>query len=319
MSSILIGGVVIYICYLKIDATFTDYFVKTLQTIGEERSRQVKLFLEGKQNRVVDFSSDGFIKNSLYDIKRGNNVKETVEKLNHHLVTNKMPIDKYFYGVFALGVNGVVVASTDEALIGLDLAADPLYLEGRNRAYVKNLSYDVIANVKSFVLSAPVIRENEFVGVIAIKMLPDTLMDTVFRENNFSERLVTYVIDKDGYLVTPSKFLEGENKGILTQIVDTENTKKCLKDVRDTVSTGKGHELGKEDPVFFVDYRGIDVIGTHHIIPEMNWCLLAEIDYSVAWEGKKDGFKTVIIILFAGAGIAALFNFFIAKRKKSNE
>lgn len=312
---IIICSATFYYSYSKFNDIFTDYSINFLHSIGESRAEQVKLFLDGKQNRVVDFSSDGFIKNSLYDIKHNRNKEETMERLSYHLIVNKLPVDKHFYKVMTLGMNGVVVASTDNASIGADLAGDPVFLEGRNSPYVKSLSYDDISDVKSLVLAAPVLRENEFVGVVVIKMLPDVLMDIVTRKNNFSETAETYIINENGYLITPSRFLEGENKGILTQIIDTENSRKCLKDLGEYMETSMVHQF-ENDPVMFVDYRGGDAIGSHHIIPGVNWCLLAEVDGAIIWEGGKRGLATMLFLLFVSAGLVVLvIGFFVAGRK----
>lgn len=315
---IVICGAALYYSYSKFNAIFTDYSINFLHSIGESRAEQVKLFLEGKQNRVVDFSSDGFIKNSLYDIKHNRNKEETMEKLSHHLTANKLPVDKHFYKVMALGINGVVVASTDNASIGADLAGDTVFLEGRTRPYVKSLSYDDISDVKSLVLAAPVLRENEFVGVVAIKMLPDVLMDMMMSENNLSETTETYIINEYGYLITPSRFLEGENRGILTQIIDTENSKKCLKDLDEYIETGIVHQF-ENDPALFVDYRGEYVIGNHHIISGVNWCLLAEADKTTIWEGGKRGLAAAFFLLLVSVGLAVLVAVFFAARRKNFE
>lgn len=315
---IVICGAALYYSYSKLNAIFTDYSINFLYSIGESRAEQVKLFLEGKQNRVVDFSSDGFIKNSLYDIKHSRNKEETMEKLSYHLTVNKLPVDKHFYKVMTLGINGAVVASTDDASVGVDFAGDPVFLEGRTRPYVKSLSYDDVSNVKSFVLAAPVLRENEFVGVVVIKMLPDVLMDIMTRENNLGERVETYIINENGYLVTPSRFLEGKNKGILTQIIDTENSKKCLKDLDEYMEKGAVHQF-ENDPTMFVDYKGEYAIGSHHIIPEVNWCLLAEADKTTTWVGGKRGLVAALFLLFIGVGLVVLHGGLLVAGRKNVE
>lgn len=315
--SLLIGAVGVSIFYSKMNVSLTDHLGRELQMMGDARAEQVRLFLEGKENRVVDFSSDGFIKNSLYDIKYNRDKKETMNRLSNHLIVNKLPVDEDFYKVFALGINGVVVASTDDASIGQDMAGDTVFLTGKNRPYVESLSYDNVSNVKSFVLSAPVIRENEFVGVIVIKMLPDAMMDIMAKKSSFGEELDAYIINKDGYLITPSRFLGKGNGGILTQVVDTENSGKCLRDVEELVNTGEFHKSDKEMPMSFVDYRGADVIGAHQVIPKINWCLLSEVDRSVVWDGWRSIFVMATALIFLGAGVASLLVFLIIRRKIS--
>lgn len=312
--SLLIGTVGASIFYSKLNVSLTDHMVRELQMISDARAEQIRLFLEGKENRVVDFSSDGFIKNSLYDIKYNRDKKETMNRLSDHLIVNKLPVDEHFYKVFALGINGVVVASTDDVSIGQDMAGDTIFLTGKSRPYVESLSYDNVSNVKSLVLSAPVILENEFVGVIVVKMLPDALMDIMAKENSLSEELDAYIINRNGYLITPSIFLGKDNKGILTQSVDTENSIKCLKDVEDLVDTGEFHKSEKETPMSFVGYRGADVIGTHQVIPKINWCLLSEVERSVVWDGWRSIFTLAGALIFVGSGVVSLVGFLIMRK-----
>lgn len=312
--SLLIGTVGASIFYSKLNVSLTDHKGRELQMIGDARAEQVRLFLEGKENRIVDFSSDGFIKNSLYDIKYNRDKKETMNRLSTHLIVNKLPVDEHFYKVFALGINGVVVASTDDVSIGQDMAGDTIFLTGKNRPYVESLSYDTVSNVKSLVLSAPVIRENEFVGVIVVKMLPDALMDIMAKENSLSEELDAYIINKDGYLITPSRFLGKDNKGVLTQVVDTENSGKCLKDVEEFVDTGELHKSENDRPMSFVGYRGEDVIGAHQVIPKINWCLLAEVGRSVVWDGWRSVLMLVGALVFVGSAGISLAGFLIMRK-----
>lgn len=312
--SLLIGTVGAFIFYSKLNVSLTDNMGRELQMISDARAEQIRLFLEGKENRVVDFSSDGFIKNSLYDIKHNKDKKETMNRLSAHLIVNKLPVDEHFYKVFALGINGVVVASTDDMSIGQDMAGDTIFLKGKNRPYVESLSYDNVSNVKSLVLSAPVIRENEFVGVIVIKMLPNAMMDIMSKKSSFSEVLDVYIINKDGYLITPSIFLGRDNGGILTQVVDTENSRKCLEDVEKLIDSGELHKFEKEMLMFFVGYRGEDVIGAHQVIPNINWCLLSEVERSVVWDGWRSIFILIGALIFVGSGIVSLAGFLIMRK-----
>lgn len=316
LFSMAVGGVTVMYANIKVEDAFWDHMARHLYSIGEARAEQVNLFLGGKQNRAVDFSSDGFIKDSLYKIKNGENTKEAAEKLRAHLIVNKLPVDKSFYKVLALGASGAVVASTDKESVGLDMSGDPVFMEGRSRPYVKNLSYDSVAGVKSLVLSAPVLRNNEFVGVIAIKMLPDILMDIMTKKSDVGERFETYIINKDGYLVTPSAFLDGENRGILTQLVDSENSKNCLKKIERNKANNNGEFFGEDNElVNFVDFRGEDVIGTYYIIPSMNWCLLAEAEKAEVSDDRWGRVATVWAVLIAGSFIAALIELLIAGQK----
>lgn len=145
-------------------------------------------------------------------------------------------------------------------------------------------------------------------------MIPDALSDITTERVGLGETGEVYVVNRESLLVTPSRFLQGEDKGILVQIVNTENSVKCLLDIKKHIFEGKPHRY-EDDPIIFVDYRGEDVIGTHHIIPEMKWCLLAEIDKVETWGGKRtELIMGYLIILFIATFLAAAVGFFMGMR-----
>ena len=106
-------------------------------------------------------------------------------------------------------------------------------------------------------------------------------------------------------MVSPSRFTEGV---ILEQKVDTVNVEKC-----------RLHEDRKDVPLeekvsIFPDYRGVNVLGTHECICQMQWCLLAEVDEKEALAplGKIKGL--FVIVTFSLPVIAWLIGIFISTR-----
>ena len=83
-----------------------------------------------------------------------------------------------------------------------------------------------------------------------------------------------YLVDENLFLLTPSHFLKGENKGVLTQVVDTENVQNCFNE------TFPGHMYAEEPIIIipFLNYMGEEVLGTHREIFETGWCLLIEVN-----------------------------------------
>lgn len=308
------SSVIILYSFAGLEEILTARIHSHLETTARAKADQVEIFLQGKKDRAVDFSSDGFIKNSLYKIKNDIDIEETTEALTRHLIINKLPVDKYFLEVFVLDTKGIIVSSTnDNTPIGFDFSNDMLYLKGKSEPFVKDLFFDEYLKKKILILAAPVLREGKFVGVVAMKMLPDALSDITTERTGLGETGESYIVNRESFLITPSRFLRGGDKGILVQIVNTENSVKCLIDLEDYVSKGKPHGY-ENDPIIFNDYRGEKVIGAHHIIPEMNWCLLAEIDKAETWGGEKARIiMSYLIILFIIAFFAAPFGFFIGR------
>ncbi len=70
---ILFVGLVLFVtAYRSGKQTFQNQVINDLEILVNVRKDQVNSFLDSIKNRVVDFSSDGFIQNSVLDIERGN-------------------------------------------------------------------------------------------------------------------------------------------------------------------------------------------------------------------------------------------------------
>ena len=109
----------------------------TLTVIAEAYEGQVYQFLEKAKIRARDFASDGFIRTQMQKAIRGN--ASAIGKLNKHIVRNKLVLDKTINTISILSLEGRVVASTNNAEIGMDLSREACFEEGKNSvAIVEN-------------------------------------------------------------------------------------------------------------------------------------------------------------------------------------
>jgi len=249
---------------------------QSFKSIALSRSAHVKTFLKLIKSRAIDFSSDGKIKDCLYYLP-DNQEKCTYEDLTNHLIINKLPVDENLYGVFVLDKNGQVVGTTNSAKnIKKDFSSDPVFLEGKKNVYINDIFFDQEFNHVGIFVSVPVIRANEFVGVIVNRIKPDFLYEILMDRTGIGSTGETYLVNKDGYIISPSRF---RNDVILKQKVDTENLKQCFQSFTksDSDQELKKHEKD-EIPDVFIDYRGKQVLATHGHLDEVNWCLSAKID-----------------------------------------
>ena len=277
LFSSLVTGVVlgVYSLYLE-----RESLVRNTQTNLEEvailKSEQVQEFLEATKARVVDFSSDGLIKNSLVKINNEFGSIQTMENLSNHLIVNKLPIEKDFYGVIVLDVNGKVVGTTNpKEDFGTDFSDNHMFLMGIKQPHLMEVMYDEGFGHKGIAISAPVLKEEKPLGVVVIKIQPDSFYGITSGGIKLGETGEIYIINKDKFLITPSRFLEGEG-GVLVQKIDDENSRACFDE------GVIGHPERDEPAISFLDYRGEEVIGTHREVLDINWCLVAKIDKSEA-------------------------------------
>ncbi len=291
-----------------------EHIQEHLESVAELKAQQVKFFLEAKKGRIVDFSSDGFIKNSLIKL-RDNLSEETMEKLNNHLIVNKMSIDEDIYEIMVFDVNGEVVGTTDPEEPSYNEFNDLIFLEGKKGIYIKEVFYDKEFEKEVLTFSNPILDGEEFLGVIVIKIPLEILAEITTEKTGFGETDEVYIVNNEKFLLTPSKFLKGENKGILTQIVDTENSRDCLEDLEEFLEVGVTEiEEHEEEILIFKDYRGEDVFGSHNYIEEIRWCLLVEIDKSEAIDIPRIKFiRNQIMISIFFLVFFTLVGFFIGK------
>ena len=142
-------------------ASLEKHIENHLQTAVKARAKHIETFLELKKARIIDFSSDGFIKNSLAALKdRDIDSIQVMDDLSEHLIVNKLPVDKEAYEVFVLDPNGKIVGTTNPGKeFGEDFSTDSLFSEGKKGAFIKDAFFDKEFEQNALALSAPVLKE----------------------------------------------------------------------------------------------------------------------------------------------------------------
>ena len=314
VAALVFGG---YSVYLERKSIIQDTY-EHLKNIVESKAENVNSFLEAKKARAVDFSSDGFIKSSLIKLEQGEDFLQISEDLKNHLEVNKMPIEENIYELYVLDANGEEVAETEhEKPEGYEEAKheelEELYLNGKNKPYVKEVFYDEEFGAIGMAFSAPITSNGNFLGVIIIKIFPGELGEVVERGIEIKGTEEVYIINKEEFLVTPSRFLRGEG-GVLIQKIDTRNSKACFKDFEK--HEGDIKELEEHEKKIigsFKDYKGDEVLGVHKHMPEIGACLLAEIEIEKVNNLLKNFIKNQIIISLILVAIFSLMGFFTGK------
>ena len=248
----------------------------TLTVIAEAYEGQVYQFLERAKIRAQDFASDGFIRTQLQKAIHGNT--SAINKLNKHLIKNKIVLDKTINTISILSLEGRVVASTNDAEIGRDLSKEACFEEGKsaitigeNRAGHRGLPEITISTtIFTKETGRPI---GMIVNYILISELNKLLTGEYVKEfgaiswgkgKGAWKTLEIYLVNRDKLMITKSIFVED---AVLKQIVDTLSVNLCL-------------TSGEEMAGFYKDDRGVEVVGASMYIPSMKWALLVEIDKS---------------------------------------
>jgi diguanylate cyclase (GGDEF)-like protein/PAS domain S-box-containing protein len=270
-----------------------------LETAVQSRKHHVETFIEMMKGRMVDFSSDGYIRNCLSDLnaKRGGGC--TPEDLTNHLTKNKLPAIEELVDVFALDARGNILASTDQRHIGQNKSHESYFTQGSKRPFMGDVYFSNIFKGPVMAVSAPLTEGDNFMGVIAGNLRPQRLYDIVLNRDGLRETGEVYVVNNDGYMITPSRF---KDDVVLNQEVRTSNAQMCFAEAQGMMKSPQGMQWRKQGPVLAKGYRGVPVIGTHAYLPQTGWCLLAEID-------EKEVKVSLYDLLLAFTALGAVFAF----------
>jgi len=218
---------VLFVGFSVFKDSMREQAIKNMELIAEAQGGQLLIFLEGIEKRVVDFSSDGFIRDSVKNIISDAPNTETVRKLNRHLKVNKMSLDETIYGINVLDLSGKIIASTNETEIGKDESEDDYFIDTLNldygEAHISDVgqSYHFNVNIRSINSSAILTDKNsgEKIGVIIVYLDAKNLSDilsgeyqTILRSfSGVKGRGITtdvYLVNKNKILITKSRYPE---------------------------------------------------------------------------------------------------------------
>ena len=276
------------IFYLNARSTLKNQILRELTAIAESKKIHTLSFMNGKRGRTIDFSSDGFIRDSLVAISYSGYLGSVVTDLNMHLKENKKPLDSHLVAIAVVNMNGNVVSSTNGAMIGMDVSKYELFFESiRNNygeTYVDDTYRSSFLNEDCIFISAPLTNKHggEKIGIIINAYALEALNEITTNRVGMGETGEVYIVNRDKIMITESRFIED---AILNQVVNTEP-------VRRIVEYGKGAMTG-----IYPDYRGVSIVGASADIPEYDWILLAEMDKAEAFASLR---RMGIIALIVG-------------------
>ncbi len=260
--------------YFNARSTIERQTLDWLTAVAESKKVHTLSFLDSKKGRVVDFSSDGFIRDSLEAISSSETQSPVVNTLIRHLEVNKKPLDRHITAIAVLDINGNVVASTNKLWLGKDMSKANIFMSCVTKNYGETYigkSYSVpYLNENCIFISAPLTsrQENKTMGVIINAYNMEFLNEITTNRKGMGESGEVYIVNRDKKMITESRFIEN---AIFNQVVDTEPVRRILED-------DNGGMTG-----IYPDYRGVSIVGASIDMPEYGWILLVEVDKAEAF------------------------------------
>ena len=311
IPSVLIATVTASFCYFYIRKVVKQNIFDQLEIAASELQVNVRAFLEAKRGRTIDFSSDCFIRDCTEAITEGDDSSlYYTERLNTHLVENKLPIDPGIIEIFIVDLEGRIISSTETGDIGRD-DSDKVYFSKtvKSGSCISDLHYSPDFRQNTFEVSGLLLsRETKYpVGVIVNRYSGGTLEKIAYsgiskgsgeggRYEGLGETGEMYIVNRDRIMITESRYVAD---AVLRQLVDTEG-------VRHAFDNG----VGKTS--IYTGYRGVPILGVSRYFEDMDWVILAEKDVSEAFVPIVWLRNFFIIMGALGILIMALISIFIS-------
>ena len=210
-----------------------------------------------------------------------------IEKVNQRIKTI-IKTRKEISRMRIVDKEGIVIASSHED-IGMDKSTHEIFLKGKEGVFVGDLHLSSFTHKYVLSVSAPILLNNQFAGVLVINFDAEKeLFHITTDRTGLGETGEAYLVNKDGYMISPSRFI---NNVILKQKV-------VLRDIEEESPTEPSDILPKEEVEIIKDYRGVEVLIVHTHVPEMGWHLIAEIDTQEAFTPVTQ-LTNIFLLIFA--------------------
>jgi len=202
-----------------------------------------------------------------------------------------------------LDKEGIVIASSHEDT-GMDKSTHEIFLKGKEGAFIDDLHLSSFTHKYVLSTSAPILLNNHFAGVLVINFDADKELFHITTDyTGLGQTGEAYLINKDSYIITPSRFIKDV---ILKQKIDLTH----IQEAEDI-----GYQNISLENIIAVNrnYRGVDSLTLHKHIPEMGWCLVAEISAQEAFASITQLTNILLFVFVIILSVGIFISSFISR------
>ncbi|HTZ11311.1 MAG TPA: ATP-binding protein [Candidatus Margulisiibacteriota bacterium] len=295
------------IFYLTAKSSLQKSIYNNLSMEALSRSRHIETYLKMLKVSVGQLSKSSVLEDFLKVKNKDDGAWHQSFEVAQRRLRRTRAANPSIAEFLLLDKTGMIVLSSNDSSIGIDKSSDSFFLGAQKESYLKDIYYSEVYKEPLMAVSAPLLdsQTGELLGVLAARARLADLNSILTERTGMGDTGETYIVNRYGYMVTPSRFKED---AVLKQKV--------------------GIQYSRERPVsIYSDYRGARVLGAHEYIPQMQWQVLAEIDTKEAFAplGKLLLIFYLIIIIvpilgwLSGVYLAALITGSLHKLHKGAE
>ncbi len=301
------------VCYFFVKGQIKRDVFTELQLEAWGIQGNIESILGENLARIEDFSSDGFIRDSVKTLSISYIDQEAVRAhLNRHLEVNKRSLDPDLTEVFIIDTTGKIIASTSESNIGNYVSEEPyftqpfLHFEQTGPLFSRETIPAEGAREPGLVFSTLLTDKyiHTPIGIIANRVSIDVLLDSIVHNRSifddgekFAEGDKIYILNTDGFILAAS---ENPGSAYLEKIPGISVLERAFTEDRTIIDT-------------YTNLWGRRVLGVAVPVEETGWVILAERDYKVAFAPLARIRNLFIILNSSSALMAFLVSFFVSR------
>ncbi len=297
-----------------------DALIQNLDSIGHKQSEFIEKWIEERKADIWLIAENPNVPGVIYKSEGS----ENFYRLLHHL---KYTRDTYRYKeIFICDRNGDLKITTSTGKVITNVSGFEFFKQAIiGTTYVSPIVPSVIPIINEYgsleqgmptlFITTPVIYERKIIGVVCLRI--DVMeINKLMRSVRLGKTGETYLINKEGYMISESKFLSSlKDFGLVKQRTTLELklidpfTGNFTKGVAECLKGGSGYDANG-----YIDYRGKTVLGFWQWLPELEWGIIAEIDKDEWYGSVKKLHKITFSILFLLTLAVVSFAFVFGKK-----
>ena len=304
------------VVYPKAQKALQESLIQNLQSVGHKQAELIKDWLEERKGDARVIAENPFTLLA---------TRITMQDERFWRLLSYAEYIKYEYGykeILISDADGNVRISTTKGIVDRNISETEYFTKARDgityisqiipsEVPIENEFGQLEEGLPTMIVSTPIADRNRIMGVACLRVDVKKISD-LMRSIKLGESGETYLINKQGYMVTESRFLSDLKKegmvkkrtALVTKLINPE-TGKLTKSVAECL---KGYEGYDGDG--YIDYRGVKVIGFWSWIPELDWGVIAEIDFDEGYQAVHKLHRdvtTIMIFVTIGMMVLAIF------------
>ncbi|GAB62849.1 conserved hypothetical protein [Candidatus Jettenia caeni] len=310
--------------------TLQEEIIKNLEIAAHKQAELITAWMEKCTADAQRIASNPFIP---FVIQPGTGSTEYRELLK------SLHAMKYFdslwkeYGhkeIFISDRDGMVRIASRQELVGTNISAKDFFRSAiRGALFTSNIIPSDIPienetgiqeiGMPTMLVSAPIKDPSHSVmGTVTLR-IDVSEINKMMQNIHIGMTGETYLINGYGYLLTESKFIEDlrsqqriEKRSALELKVANPQTNMVTKGVTECLKGLEGFDVNG-----YPDYRGVNVLGFWHWMPDYGWGVIAEIDVNEGY-GVLYQLRNYIMFIFGIVSVAVIIvAFFLGKKISS--